>query len=114
MQKYFGHWAGQKPTDIADDFQYAGTDFPTAKEIIFASYATDNDGDAFVVYKRKNLLYEVNGSHCSCFGLEGQWSPEVTSKMALGLRQLNGMHDTDAVNAFKKLFPTPKIRPASK
>jgi hypothetical protein len=25
----------------------------------------------------------VNGSHCSCHGLEGQWEPEETSMKAL-------------------------------
>lgn len=34
------------------------------------------DSDAFVVFRRGGRLYEVNGSHCSCYGFEGQWEPE--------------------------------------
>lgn len=37
------------------------------------------DGEACVIFERAGKLYEVNGSHCSCNGLEGQWSPEETS-----------------------------------
>lgn len=40
-------------------------------------------GSAFVLYERNGVLCEVNGSHCSCFGLEGQWKPERTSWIAL-------------------------------
>ncbi len=36
------------------------------------------DSDAFIVYKAKNgKFYEVHGSHCSCYGFEGQWEPEL-------------------------------------
>lgn len=51
---------------------------PSADEIdlIVAWYEyEDYSGSAFVIYRSKadGLLYEVSGSHCSCFGLEGQW-----------------------------------------
>ena len=29
--------------------------------------------------KKTGKLYEVNGSHCSCYGFEGQFEPEETS-----------------------------------
>lgn len=47
-------------------------------EIIVAVYEQGSyDGQAFVVFKgRDNEFYEVNASHCSCYGLEGQWKPE--------------------------------------
>lgn len=41
------------------------------------------DGSAFVLFERDGKLYEVNGGHCSCYGLEGQWDPEETSAEAL-------------------------------
>jgi hypothetical protein len=45
--------------------------------ILFASYGTDNySGDAWVLFEKDGQLFEVNGSHCSCYGLEGQWEPE--------------------------------------
>lgn len=37
----------------------------------------------WVVFRKEDKLYEVHGSHCSCYGLEGQWSPEETSFEAL-------------------------------
>ena len=55
-------------------------------KILFASYGLDcYDGKAFVLCIRHddNTLYEVNGSHCSCYGLEDQWEPEETSVKAL-------------------------------
>lgn len=48
-------------------------------EFLVAYYAyEDYSGAAIVVYrdKRDGKVYEVNGSHCSCHGLEGQWKPE--------------------------------------
>ena len=39
------------------------------------SYA-DYSGSADVIYRRGPDYYVVNGSHCSCNGLEGQWTPE--------------------------------------
>jgi len=48
------------------------------------------DGSAFVLFERDGKLYEVNGGHCSCYGLEGQWDPEETSAPALVHRIKNG------------------------
>lgn len=48
------------------------------------------DGSAFVLFERDGKLYEVNGGHCSCYGLEGQWDPEETSATALIHRIKNG------------------------
>ena len=48
--------------------------------VLFASYGEDNySGDAFVLFERDGKLFEVNGSHCSCYGLEGQFEPEETN-----------------------------------
>lgn len=63
-------------------------DFPKDKDIICAFY--DNagyEGSAFVLFKRGRKLFEVHGSHCSCFGLEDQWEPEETTWGALAIRQ---------------------------
>ena len=52
--------------------------------IILAWYGYgDYDGSAFVLYERDGQLYEVNGGHCSCYGLEDQWDPEKTDAKAL-------------------------------
>lgn len=59
-------------------------DFPTDDELIVGIYHLDSyDGDAFVLYKRDGKYFEVNGGHCSCFGLEDQWKPEETSLEAI-------------------------------
>jgi len=53
-------------------------------EVLLASYEMEGlDGYAFVLLKKDGQLFEVNGNHCSCFGLEGQWALEETSKEAL-------------------------------
>lgn len=40
------------------------------------------DGEAYFLVRDLETggLYEVSGGHCSCFGFEGQWKPEITSK----------------------------------
>jgi len=51
---------------------------------LLASYGTPSyEGYAFVLFERDGKLYEVNGGHCSCFGLEGQWEPEETTVEAI-------------------------------
>jgi hypothetical protein len=62
-------------------------------EVILASYTNENyEGEAFVLFRRNSdgKLYEVNGGHCSCYGLEGQWNPEETTVEALGHRLVSG------------------------
>jgi hypothetical protein len=52
--------------------------------VLLASYTyEDYSGAAFVLFERGGTLYRVEGSHCSCMGLEGQWEPEETSLAAL-------------------------------
>lgn len=50
----------------------------------------DYDGSAFVLFERDGKLYEVNGGHCSCYGLEGQWDPEETTVEVLRYRITEG------------------------
>ncbi len=59
--------------------------------ILFASYGQDNySGEAFVLFEQDGKLYEVNAGHCSCYGLENQWTPEETNIEALKHRLING------------------------
>ena len=59
--------------------------------IILAWYGYgDYDGSAFVLFERNGKLYEVNGGHCSCYGLEDQWDPEETSIEELAHRAKEG------------------------
>lgn len=62
-------------------------------DVILASYGYANyNGDAFVLFRdtRDGKLYEVNGGHCSCYGLEGQWSPDPTDVESLRHRVTKG------------------------
>lgn len=59
--------------------------------ILFAWYGNGSyDGSAFVLFERDGQLYEVNGGHCSCYGLEEQWDPELTTVEALEYRIREG------------------------
>ena len=43
------------------------------------------DSSSFFLLQKKSSgrLFEVHGSHCSCYGFEGQWTPEKTTKKYL-------------------------------
>lgn len=60
--------------------------------ICYANYRyEDYDGSAMVIYWRKSTknYYEVYGGHCSCYGLEGQWTgDEVVNLVELEKRLL--------------------------
>lgn len=59
--------------------------------ILFAFYEyISYSGEAFVLFEQNGKLYEVNGSHCSCYGLEGQWVPEETTVEAIKYRLEHG------------------------
>lgn len=56
-------------------------------EILVAWYGVGNyEGESFVLFRQNGKLFEVNASHCSCYGLEDKWEPEETSVAALILR----------------------------
>jgi hypothetical protein len=61
------------------------------------------DGQSLVIFEKDGQLYEVNGSHCSCSGLEGQWRPEETSWKALSMRNLDDQYTSGAAEADKLL-----------
>jgi len=76
---------GLAAKQAAIDAAFAGA------EVLFAIYTYANyDGDAFVLFARDGQLFEVNGSHCSCYGLEGQWEPEETTVEAIRHRMTEG------------------------
>jgi hypothetical protein len=67
--------------------------------ILMAEYTyEDYSGQAYVLFEKDGKLYEVNGSHCSCYGLEKQWQPEETDKVALIHRITKGTlgYDSDS------------------
>lgn len=75
--------------DIAKEFEIDVSDLEGCR-IVFAAYKyEDYSGSALVLFMKDGKLYEVNGSHCSCYGLEGQWSPEETFIEALKMRDVS-------------------------
>jgi hypothetical protein len=61
------------------------------------------DGQSLVIFEKDGKLFEVNGSHCSCNGLEGQWEPEETSWQALAMRNLDDSYTSGAAAADRLL-----------
>ena len=82
---YLGDFTCKKDVFQAFSYHYGEIDNDMKNEmknckILFAWYGyCSYDGSAFVLFERDGKLYEVNGGHCSCYGLEGQWDPEETS-----------------------------------
>lgn len=82
--KYFGEFEDKQ--SIAEAFRIKINELEGC-DILFASYEYENySGYSIVVFSKDGQLYEVDGSHCSCRGLEGQWQPEETSVAALKMR----------------------------
>jgi hypothetical protein len=66
-----------RASDVFDAFEVSADDRKDCI-ILYASYDIDGyDGSAHVIFYKDENLYEVNGGHCSCYGLEGQWDPEI-------------------------------------
>ena len=104
-------WAGKTPEAVFAEFvdtqwdAYKDSSKPPISDsldfkgvkILLASYGTGGyEGSAFVLFRRDGQLYEVNGSHCSCYGLENQWDPELTTVEALRHRLTNGTLGADS------------------
>jgi hypothetical protein len=65
--------------------------------VLLAFYDTPSyEGYALVIYRNGDTYYSVSGSHCSCYGLEGQWEPtDYTKDVLAGLveRMIAGCYD---------------------
>jgi len=70
--------------------------------ILIASYTQANyEGEAWVLLEKEGKLFEVNGEHCSCYGIEGQWKPEQVSLEELKHRLEKGALGKDgSLNCF--------------
>ncbi len=106
---FLNDWSSER--EVFNDFQedYEKThSIPDhdAIKVLFASYSYENySGDAFVLYTMGGKLYELNGGHCSCYGLEGQWEKhEETDLAALEHRLVAGTlgRDEYSGNEFAK------------
>lgn len=91
MKAYFLHdWAESGIEQLKSDFEINDKELEGI-EILLASYSYHYySGEAFVLCRKDGKLYEVNGNHCSCYGLEGQWALEETNIEVLRHRIQNG------------------------
>lgn len=80
-------------------------------KVLLAWYAFGGyEGEAFVLFEKDGILYEVNGSHCSFYGLEGQWDPQEVTWQALSKRNLLGdMSESQTANKFLQNLCKEKI-----
>lgn len=88
---YLNDWENYGKKEMLADFSIALENLE-GFDVLLASYSyQDYSGDAFVLLKKDNQLFEVNGNHCSCYRLEGQWEIEESTKEGLLKRLDNGM-----------------------
>ena len=67
------------------------------EKILFASYGQEYyEGSAWVLIEKDGQLMEINGSHCSCYGLEQQWEPKPVTLDELKFRLISGTMGSDA------------------
>jgi hypothetical protein len=120
MSKYFGNFGSVE--DVKSCFSSKDDNYEPANdvelkedEVLLASYGgRQYEGAAIVIFVRGGKYYECHGSHCSCNGLEGQWSPEETTMDALIFRLENmdeysresmiEEHGEDFYNEFRRLI----------
>lgn len=91
---YLNDWSESKEVGMCSDFQIEESALD-GLNILLATYTyEDYSGDAFVLFEKGGKLFEVNGGHCSCYGLDGQWEPEETTSEALLARLWYGHDDS--------------------
>jgi hypothetical protein len=96
-ENIFGYFLGGEysPGNKPEDFE--------GFEPLFSRYGgRDYEGDYWGLFHKDDKLYEVNGSHCSCYGLEGQFDPEEVLLIELVNRLQKGTLGTYEYNNFKE------------
>jgi hypothetical protein len=98
VKKYFGDWSDHK--DMANEWSTGRYDYDakgyskiqvdgmaTDAEVLVAIYEyEDYSGSAYMLFKRDGKIFEVEGGHCSCYGLEDQWEPAETTWKTLEMK----------------------------
>lgn len=97
--------------DMIREFN-AKTEQFTNIEILFANYIyEDYTGQACVIFKKDDKLFELSASHCSCYGLEDQWEDdnikelsydEVVKKINAGYYDCSYYEQLDDQNAMRQ------------
>lgn len=83
--------------DVMNNYNVTNEERAFIKRIILADYTyEDYSGSAYVLFEGiDGKLYEVYGSHCSCYGLEDQWSIEETTVEAFQELIDRGVNNVD-------------------
>ena len=99
-----------RTADSSDDEYYNHKEESSKKldgmSVILAYESVADSGEyaeSFFLLKRNSdgVLFEVHGSHCSCYGFEGQLDLEETNSVALKYRAING-HLLGGFDEFEK------------
>lgn len=78
-------------------------------QILIAYQSTGSwgcDSSSFFLFQKEGKLFEVHGSHCSCYGFEGQWKPEESSIAYLKSKQFGfscGGYDDESDSNLQKV-----------
>lgn len=96
---YLNDWAGSGEEGMLSDFGITAEALAGASVIVASYTYEDYSGGAYVLFERDGKLFEVHGSHCSCYGLSEssysgdtstQWDPEEADRDAIIHRLVNG------------------------
>lgn len=92
---FYGYFSTK--SDVCREFSIKDFD----GTVIYATYDCEGyEGYAEVVFVNNGKFFTVSGSHCSCYGLEGQWEPEEMPVEALRNIAANGNgHYAEAVRS---------------
>ena len=101
---YFDDFAEPNWRDQKAGWPAVKSDFAIDRDepnVLFASYVNESyEGDALVIFEEGGKLFRVDGFHCSCYGLEGQWEPQETTAEAI-LHQLDNGSSYGVIGARK-------------
>lgn len=104
MSEYFGLFKNWK--DVQDNFEIQDEE---PDEVLFAEYGSEcYSAAAAVIFRNGEKYYISEASHCSCYGLEGSWSPEEYDSIDTFLKVLEMKEaysdEVENFNDFKKHF----------
>ena len=89
-QEYSGEyaWFSQRSTAPATPEALA-IELASCEILIAYELQEYYEAASWFLFRRAGKLFEVEASHCSCYGFEGQWTPEEVTKEALLKRNLS-------------------------
>lgn len=99
MKVYFGDFDSR--ANVERQFEVK---LDKSVHIKFAVYESGWEGSAAVVFEQDGKLYLVEGSHCSCYGLEGQWEPTEETLETLARYHLRAVEEAGVSAVWQRRF----------